>query len=328
MAETFYDVLGVNESSSQDEIKRAWRSLQLKYHPDRNSGLPEAESMTRKINEAYETLGDEQKRKEYDFQRNNTNPFTRMNSHGPNHGPDIDDIINMMFGGGNLFNFPGHHPQHGGATFQVFHNGVPVNTNPGMQGMPGMPFMRFHNMGQQHFEKPSPIVKHITINMEQVLNGSTIPIEIERWILENGNKVFENETIYINIPKGIDEGEMIVVPDKGHVINDDTKGDIKISIKIENDTMFKRSGLDLIIEKTIQLKESLCGFSFEIKYINGKTYTLNNVRGNIIPPEYRKIYPNMGLERDEHKGNMIIHFHVEFPEQLTEGQIVKIMDAL
>jgi len=84
----------------------------------------------------------------------------------------------------------------------------------------------------------------------------------------------------------------------------------------------------LIIEKTIQLKESLCGFSFEIKYINGKTYTLNNVRGNIIPPEYRKIYPNMGLERDEHKGNMIIHFHVEFPEQLTERQIVKIMDAL
>ena len=87
-------------------------------------------------------------------------------------------------------------------------------------------------------------------------------------------------------------------------------------------------GLDLIYEKKISLKDSLCGFSFELKYLNNKSYTLNNNKGNIIPSDYKKIYPEMGLTRGEHKGNMIIHFHVEFPETLTEEQIAKISEIL
>jgi len=72
----------------------------------------------------------------------------------------------------------------------------------------------------------------------------------------------------------------------------------------------------------------LCGFTFDIKYLNGKIYTLNNNKGNIVPPEYKKVYPEMGLKRGEHKGNMIIIFHVEFPEKLTEDQIEKLSKIL
>jgi DnaJ family protein A protein 2 len=164
--------------------------------------------------------------------------------------------------------------------------------------------------------------------MEQVLSGANVPLEIERWVVENGMKVFENETIYVTIPQGIDDNEMIILRDKGNVLSENAKGDVKIFVKITNDSVFKRVGFDLIIEKNITLKESLCGFTFEIKYLNGKAYTLNNNKGNIIPPEYRKVYPNMGLTRGEHKGNMIIHFHVEFPEKLTEAQIAKLSEAL
>ena len=57
-------------------------------------------------------------------------------------------------------------------------------------------------------------------------------------------------------------------------------------------------------------------------------YTMNNNKGNIIPPEYKKVYPNMGLARGEHKGNMIIHFHIEFPEKLSDEQIAKLTDIL
>jgi DnaJ family protein A protein 2 len=106
------------------------------------------------------------------------------------------------------------------------------------------------------------------------------------------------------------------------------KGDIKIFVKVVNETLFKRAGLDLIFEKKITLKESLCGFSFEINFINGKNYTLNNNKGNIIPPDYRKIYPNMGLSRGDHKGKLIIHFQIEFPETLTEEQIGKLNEIL
>jgi DnaJ family protein A protein 2 len=146
--------------------------------------------------------------------------------------------------------------------------------------------------------------------------------------MEHGIKVFEKETIYVTVPKGIDDNELIVLRDKGNILNEQCKGDLKIFVKIENDSMFTRAGLDLVLEKNITLKDALCGFSFEITYINGKSYTLNNNKGNIIPPDYKKFYPNMGLTRGEHKGKMIIHFQLDFPETLTEDQINKIAEIL
>jgi DnaJ family protein A protein 2 len=97
---------------------------------------------------------------------------------------------------------------------------------------------------------------------------------------------------------------------------------------IQNNTPFKRFGLDLILDKTISLKDALCGFTFEINYINGKNYILNNNRGSIIQPEYKKIYNGMGLKRGDHKGNMIINFHIEFPEKLSNEQIEKLEKIL
>jgi len=316
MSENFYNVLGINEKSTKDEIKRAYRALQMKWHPDKNQGSDESNRMSEKINEAYETLGDDQKRAEYDMMRNNPNPFMRMNGNSGMEVP-MDDIFNMFFGGmGGMGGAPPFGP------FGM----------PGMQGMPqGSKIHIFHGgpMGfQQAISKPQPIIKSINISMEQVLTGSTVPLEIERWIVENGIKVFENETIYVTVPQGIDDNEIVILRDKGNVLNENVRGDIKVFVKIINESNFKRSGLDLILDKNISLKEALCGFTFEIKYINGKSYTLNNNKGNIIPPEYKKVYPNMGLTRGEHKGNMIIHFHIEFPEKLSDDQIKLISEAL
>lgn len=306
MAENYYNILGLQESASKEEIKKAYRSLQMKYHPDKNHGNQECINMTQKINEAYETLGDEQKRNEYDMSRKN--PFSRMNSHGPGMEVPMDDIMKAFFGGG-FPGFPAFHGMPPGAEIHVFHNGIPVNF-------------------QQSLQKPSPIVKNIEVTIDQVLSGATIPLEIERWIVENDIKVFEKETIYVTVPEGIDDNEMLILRDKGNIINENVKGDIKIFVKIINNSIFKRSGLDLILEKNISLKEALCGFTFEINYINGKSYTLNNNKGNIIPHGYNKIYPGMGLKRGGHKGNMIIIFNVSFPDKLSEEQISKLSEAL
>jgi len=314
MSENFYNILGITENASKDEIKKAYRTLQMKFHPDKNPGNQESINMTQKLNEAYETLGDEQKREEYDMSRKN--PFMRMNSGQTQSGAmevPIDEIFNMFFGGGG-----------GGGNINPFGGGN-INTF----GGPNIRFFHGGPMGfQQALQKPTPIVKTIEITMIQVLDGASIPLEIERWSNENGTKVFERETIYVTIPSGIDEGEMLIIRDKGNVLNENIKGDIKIIIKIINNSIFKRSGLDLILEKNISLKDALCGFSFEIKYINGKSYTLNNNKGNIITPEYRKIYPQMGLTRSNIKGNMIIHFHIDFPEKITEEQINKLSEIL
>jgi DnaJ family protein A protein 2 len=177
-------------------------------------------------------------------------------------------------------------------------------------------------------QKPAPTMKQISITMEQVLNGGTVPIDIERWIISGGNKTTEHETMYIDLPKGIDENEMILIKDKGNIIDEDNKGDVKVVIKIENDSSFQRNGLDLLFNKSISLKDALCGFTFELKYINGKLYTLNCNSGNVICPGYKKIVPNMGLTRDNHTGNLIIQFHVDFPEKCTEEQITQLKEIL
>lgn len=314
-SENFYQILGVNENASKEEINKAYRVLSMKYHPDKNKGDLECVKKFQKINEARETLGDDEKRKEYDFMRKS--PFSKFNMSSPNMnmntsmnmgmgmGVPLDELFTTFFGGNPFPQSPeGFFP---GAKIHVFHNGVPVN---------GMPF----NFSSQ-LQKPTPIIKTVNINLEQVMHGCTLPVDIERWITENGNKVSEHETLYINIPKGADDNEIIVLREKGNIVNETIKGDVKIFIKVINDTPFKRNGLDLIFEKHISLKDALCGFSFQLKHVNGKVYTINNSSGSIVIPEYQKVMPNMGLERESHIGNLIIHFHIDFPEKLTEEQI-------
>lgn len=292
--EDYYKILGVNENASSSEIKKAYRSLQMQYHPDKNLGNEECLKITQQINEAYDVLGDEQKRKEYDLMRNS--PFMRMN--GINQSKvniDLNDMLNIIRG----FHGSGVH---------IFHGG--------------------NFTGGGSIQKPIPIITTVQISLSQVYTGVSIPLEIERWILENGNKVFEKETIYVDIHQGIDNGEMIILREKGNIINESCKGDIKINVVVNNDTIFQRQGLDLILIKSISLKEALCGFSFEINHLSGKSFTLNNNKGSIVPPEYKKSYNALGLKRGAHTGNLIIHFHVLFPDKLTDEQIDKLIEIL
>jgi len=299
----YYKILGVSKSASRDEIKKAYRALSLKYHPDKNSD-PNVNCKFSEISEAYEILGDPIKRQEYDL--SNSNPFIRMNSHMADELPDIMNLFHGIFNGqvplGNV---------------HVFHNGSNIPENIG-------PFINLH----QAMQKPVPILKTISVNIEEIYTGTQLPIEIERFIMQNGVKVTENEILYVDIPEGTDDGEIIILREKGHIINETIKGDIKLAIKVINNSSFKRKGLDLIIEKTITLKESLCGFTFEIKHLNGKILTLNNTKGNIIPPEFKKIYNNMGIKRGDHTGSLIIEFHIKFPEKLTREQINGIAEIL
>lgn len=302
MTENYYKVLGIDENASESEIKKAYRTLSLKYHPDKNNNDPEKTKLFQKITEAYEVLGDEAKRQEYDMMRKN--PFMKMASNGPmNMNMDIplNDIFSQFFGG---MPFP---PP--GAKIHVFHGGP-------------------NFMDPSQLQKPTPIVKTLNVTLEQSYTGCNLPLDIERWIVEDGKKMFEHETLYITVPKGSDDNEIIILREKGNVLNETSKGDVKIFIKIVNDTLFRRSGLDLIFEKHISLKDALCGFSFQLKHINGKVYTLNNSSGSIVTPEYQKMMPGMGMMRESHTGNMIIRFHVDFPTELTDDQMAKLREIL
>jgi len=316
--ENYYELLEVLETANPDEIKKAYRKLSLKYHPDRNGGNLEYSEKFKKINMAYETLSDSERKHEYD---------NRNNNDFQNHvfsGNDINELFNNLFFGG-----VGRGNGVGGMQFM---NGIP--TGPMGMGMDGFPTGNIHifrngvQINTNPFQKPTPIIKNIIIPIEQVLTGTTLPIEIDRWIIQNDEKILEKQTLYVNIPKGIDDNEIIVIPNQGNVTNETCKGDIKVFVNIENKTEFVRNGLDLILEKQISLKNALCGFSFEMKYINGKSYTIHNNAGTIIHPGYKKIIPSMGLVRENHTGSLIIQFKVQFPEKLTAEQSMKLSEIL
>ena len=89
-----------------------------------------------------------------------------------------------------------------------------------------------------------------------------------------------------------------------------------------------RDGLNLKYNKDITLKEALTGFKFDIKHINGKTYTINNEGGNIIPSNYKKEIVNLGMSRQNNVGKLLITFNVIFPETLTPEQIKSLKEIL
>jgi DnaJ-class molecular chaperone len=138
----------------------------------------------------------------------------------------------------------------------------------------------------------------------------------------------ERMTTYISVPPGIDDNEMMILRDAGNSING-LKGDIKIGIKVVNDTAFKRNGMDLIYKKTITLKEALCGVEFDIQHLNGKILSLKNTANMvIISPNFQKVVPNYGMKRENNTGNLIIVFDIAFPETLTEEQVQKLNEVL
>lgn len=181
----------------------------------------------------------------------------------------------------------------------------------------------------QAIHKPPPIVKTINLTMTQAYLGGSFPIELERWNLVDNIRHDERLTVYIVIPAGIDENEIMTIQGNGNTINNTIKGDIKIHMKISNDTEFKRQGLDLVYKKTVTLKEALCGFEFDMKHINGKTLSFKNaVNPFIIKPGFRKVIPEFGMKRDNTTGNLIIEFNIVFPDSLTPDIINKLSEIL
>lgn len=294
----YYKTLGVNENATKEDIKKAYRKLSLKHHPDKGGD----NNTFAEINNAFETLYDDNKRKEYDMKKKYGENVPGIFG-GMNGVPD--DIFKMFFSGGNGGHFMN---MSNNPNIRIFHNGVQINPNA--------------------MNKPVPIVTHVNITLEQAYNGMKYPLEIERWIKEDETtKRIEKETIYININKGVDNNETIVIRGKGNVINDDNKGDVKVFIKIDNNTKFLRKGLDLIYKKNISLKEALCGFSFNLDYFNNKSFTITN-NNTIIKQNNLKIIQGLGMERNGTKGNVIIEFTISFPDNLTKEQKDKLREIL
>lgn len=292
-----YKILGVSNTCNDTEIKQAYRALSFKYHPDRNKESDASKKM-QSINEAYEILSDKNKRKQYDIELNG--------------GVSIDNIMNDIFANGglhNLFNRGGfhgnvHHFQTGGhpAAFEVmFSNEMP-------------------HIFKERIQPPPILEKKIDITFEDSYRGNIIPFVIEREIKMGNLSYNEEEKVYIPIQKGIDDGEILLVKDKGNIFND-TKGDLKLYIHVLPNSDYERKGLNIIKKHNLTFKESICGFELIIKHIDGTSMKLVSSRGNIIQNGDEHLIKNKGFTRDNQTGDLIISFKVVAPKTLTEEQL-------
>ena len=346
--EDYYKTLGVDEKASEDELKKSYRKLSMLHHPDKNGNTDESKQKFQELNNAYETLSDANKRRMYDMMRrgggahgahggHGGNPFEHVFQFGGGHGgggmrqqfpPGIpEELLHMLFGQGQgpaQGQGQGQGPR---VVFQTF--------NPGMRGGPFQQQSQPQNQHQPQqmpprfqTHPPESIIKTVSLSLEQCFNGCMIPIEIDRQIPDNDIVRIEKETIHAQIPKGVLQGDTIILNDCGHMNEHGMKGDIRIIVNILQHSVFKVEHLDLHIEKNIPLKLALCGFDFEINHLNGKVFKLANKPGNVIKPGSIKTIPGLGLEKNGETGSLKIKFNVEFPDTLTSEQIQALSNGL
>lgn len=302
---TLYEYLGVSKTASEDEIKKSFRKLSMQHHPDRKGGNAQ---IYKEINNAYSVLSDPEKRQEYDREQSMPKGFggMGMGGNGGNNFGMHSDIFNMMFGGNGMFGGMGG-MEGFGPNVRVYQNGRPVNTN---------------NM------TPSPLQIGISITLQDAFLGATKKVPVNRIVNKNGRKVQETELMEIEIPRGVMNNETIILQKKGHVMSNVNKGDLHLIFQIKNDATFRRDTNDLFYKHKITFKESLCGFQFQIKHLDGKLYNINNQGGTIIHKDVKKVVANLGMVRQETKGNLIIEFDIEYPPMLSNDVIEKLKEIL
>lgn len=304
MGKNFYDILGVSENASQEEIKRAFRNLAKKYHPDRNKGDKSAETKFKEISEAYETLSDPKKRQEYDMMRKyGAYAGAGAGAGGGAAGFDFSDFFRAGSGGRGGFQ-----------TFRFSSSGIDGldeifstffgSTNPFGSGDS---FTRRRTRRAQP-QKGADLQTSMTISFMEAVNGTKRMIRIPQ----------TGKTLNVTVPKGIEDGGKIRLAGQGLPSpTGGPNGDLIITVRVMPDQRFERKGNDIYTSVTISFKEAILGTRKEVQTLSKK------VMLRIPPgtqPGTKLRLRGQGLAVGGSQGDLYVEVKVEIPTTLTEKQ--------
>ncbi|MDY6831152.1 MAG: J domain-containing protein [Thermodesulfobacteriota bacterium] len=297
MAETdYYKILGVEKNATDEEIKKAYRKLAMKYHPDHSKGDKKAaEEKFKKISEAYAVLKDKEKRKQYDTY--GANGFhERYSQEDIFRGFDFSDILKEFgFGGGGGFFSGGG--RGGGARFS-FDGGSPFGG-----GGPR----------QTAAVKGEDVVYELPVTIQEVVSGTTKAVS-----LRHGGGT---ETVNVKIPKGMVSGKKIRLAGKGQPSRfGGPSGDMYIQAKLVKDPVFDVDGYDLYTTRSVKLTDALKGTRITVAGVDGKDLNLRVPPGTRHKSKLRLAGQGIPHMRGAGRGDLYVEIHVEMPSKLTDKQ--------
>lgn len=294
----YYEMLGVDKKSSPDEIKKAYRKLAKKYHPDLHPDDKEAEKKFTEINEAYEVLSDEEKRKKYDMFGKNAN-FQG----GQNFDPSDFGFNFGNFGNGS-YSYTSSNPNGFSDFFDGLFGGFSQNANSYQKGGSS----RFSNFGQGFGRKKKEnITTSITISIDEAMNGTNRSITIK-----NKERLID---VKVTVPKGIKNNNKIRIDGSKYGID----ANIIAKVIIKNDDDLALDGIDLIKKVKIYPWDAYFGVKKKIETNTG-AFMVN------IPEKSqagRKIrLKNRGYkDRKGNVGDLILEIVIENPSVLSKDQV-------
>ncbi|KAG9133383.1 hypothetical protein Leryth_021694 [Lithospermum erythrorhizon] len=338
----YYDVLGVQKSSSQEDIKKAYRKAAIKNHPDKG-GDPEK---FKEISHAYEVLSDPEKREIYDEYGEDA---LKEGMGGGGGGHDPFDIFSSFFGGGSPFGGGGSsrgrrqrrgedvvHPLK--VSLEDLYNG----TSKKLSLSRNVLCLKCKGKGSKSGASPTcsgcqgsgmkVSIRQLGPSMIQQMQhacnecngtGETIS-DRDRCPQCKGEKLVQaKKVLEVNVEKGMQNGQKITFRGEADEAPDTVTGDIVFVLQMKEHPKFKRKGDDLFVEHTLSLTEALCGFQFVLTHLDNRQLLVKSQPGEVVKPDSFKAINDEGMpmyQRPFMRGKLYVHFTVDFPVSLDPEQ--------
>ncbi|KAL8424880.1 hypothetical protein Efla_002999 [Eimeria flavescens] len=333
--EDYYRILGVSKDAGEADLKKAYRKLAMKWHPDKHAdpeAKKKAEAQFKDIAEAYDVLSDKERRQVYDKFGEEGLKAGGPSSGGPGGSNvfyrevDPSEIFSRFFGtdrmGGDADD-PFSHPIFGmagaGGPFGMrFSASTGARRCGSMQG----------SMGAS--SKPRAYERDLVCSLEELYSGTTKKMKIGRTRFHNGQPVKEDSVVAVDVKAGWKEGTKVTFAGEGgQEAPNGPPGDLVFVVKCRPHARFVRDGSHLVYRVPLPLIKALTGFTVAVTTLDNRT--LHVKVDEVVSPKFRKVVPGEGMpisKKPGEKGDLIIEFDILFPRSLTDDQKKKLKDIL
>ncbi|XP_073825577.1 dnaJ protein homolog 1 isoform X2 [Musca autumnalis] len=346
MGKDYYKTLGIPKTATDEEIKKAYRKLALRYHPDKNKAA-NAEEKFKEVAEAYEVLSDKSKREVYDkYGEDGLKSGGRSNGTSSNntftyqfHG-DPRATFAQFFGSSNPF-----------ASFfdmgdNLFDKNVfdldtehdffsspfgGLGSRHGLGGAFRSHSFNVHTPFKKEKQQDPPVEHDLYVTLEEIYHGCVKKMKISRRVQQpDGTSKKEDKYVSISIKPGWKSGTKVTFQKEGDQSPGKIPSDIVFIIRDKPHAMFKREGSDLRYTARLTLKQALCGVVFQVPTMSGDKLRISTMQ-EIIKPNTVKRIQGYGLpfpKDTSRKGDLLVAFDIQFPEKLTAAQKELLRDML